>query len=361
MPESITTTYIGINPIAIRDKLGSTMAICLQPERTERHQLYDIINSKSHVVTGYVELQVEVSRITLTYHPLEKKSSEQSGEKQNEAGKPKDITGELKMGVSDFDTACQLLAAMGMHARSFEETKREIWSLGNASVAIDTWPWLDPFVTITAPTDKDVEEAAAKLEIKPDQKYESNVAGMYKDAHGIDESVFFNTPKLMFMSRPDWIKWEDPPKAEEAKPEEGKDGAQPAESQAPPLTHTADAAPVATPAPAGGLAPTAPTPASPATPAAEPPKAEEPAKPEEPPKVDESKPDEQKDEAKPEAAPEPKSEAPAHVSKLSSVISMPKRSFKSVTGRIRKLRERRKPLKPEEPPKADEPKPEDKK
>jgi len=235
MPESITRTYTGINPVAIRDKLVSAVAICVQPERTERHQLYDVINPQSHVVTGYIELQVETSRISLTYHPLEGKADTPA---THAASKPE--SPEIRMGVSDFDTACKLLSAMGMHPRSFEETKREMWSLGNASIAIDTWPWLDPFVTITAPTDKDIETAAVALGITEDQKYGSNIAGMYKDAHGIDESVFYNTPQLMFMSRPDWLKWEDPPEPpdatqppEPAAGEAPKDGKQSAEGEAP--------------------------------------------------------------------------------------------------------------------------------
>ena len=185
-----TITYVRINPPTVRDKMVGGMAICVQPDRTFRHQLYDVINPQSHVVTGKIELEVESSRISLTFSPN---------------AVPDTQAEELVMGVSDFDTAHRLLSAMGMHARSFQEVKREVWEMGKVTIALESWPWLDPFIIIGAPDKTSIEKIAIQLGLDNDQIYENDVLNMYRDKYGIDESMFYNTPKLMFMVRPSWV------------------------------------------------------------------------------------------------------------------------------------------------------------
>lgn len=46
---------------------------------------------------------------------------------------------------------------------SYEETKREVWRLGEAEVTIDTWPFLAPLVEIEAPTEATLQTTCERL------------------------------------------------------------------------------------------------------------------------------------------------------------------------------------------------------
>jgi adenylate cyclase class 2 len=70
---------------------------------------------------------------------------------------------EIEFNVSDYDGAVALIEAVGIKSKSVQETKREIWHMGDAEVVIDEWPWIDYFIEIEAPSETLVKETAAKL------------------------------------------------------------------------------------------------------------------------------------------------------------------------------------------------------
>jgi hypothetical protein len=222
MPERQTVTFVHVNPPSIRQKLVSQMAICTQTERTYRHQLYDVINPVSHVLTGSIGLETEPSRISLVYKPTASAAAKAAdpadapAHAEADAKKPfksdtsqlsdgLNADGEIVLGVSDFDLASALLRNMGMHPRTFQEVKREIWEHSGVTIGIESWPWIDPFVIIGAESRARIDETAAMLGLTSDLIYESDVPNLYRDAYGIDETMFFNTPKLMFLVRPSWV------------------------------------------------------------------------------------------------------------------------------------------------------------
>jgi adenylate cyclase class 2 len=47
--------------------------------------------------------------------------------------------------------------------KSFQESRRETWKLGDAEIVLDEWPWLDPYVEIEGPSESTVKDAAATL------------------------------------------------------------------------------------------------------------------------------------------------------------------------------------------------------
>jgi len=71
---------------------------------------------------------------------------------------------EIEVVVDDFEMAVKLFEATGLVSKSYQETKREVWSLSDATITIDIWPWLEPLVEIEAKTQESVKAAAAALE-----------------------------------------------------------------------------------------------------------------------------------------------------------------------------------------------------
>src|SRR3989344_5617999 len=47
--------------------------------------------------------------------------------------------------------------------KSYQETKREKWTMGNSEITIDTWPWIPTFLEIESPTEEEVKSIAKKL------------------------------------------------------------------------------------------------------------------------------------------------------------------------------------------------------
>jgi predicted adenylyl cyclase CyaB len=71
---------------------------------------------------------------------------------------------EIELVIDDFEAAVKLFEAIGLKYKSYQETKREVWSLKGAIVTLDLWPWLDPLVEIEADSGETVKAAATALQ-----------------------------------------------------------------------------------------------------------------------------------------------------------------------------------------------------
>ena len=98
---------------------------------------------------AYLRVRDEGYRVAMTYKQFDEMS----------------LTGakEIEFSVSDYDAAVALIKTIGLEARSVQETRREIWKLGETEIVIDEWPWIDPFIEVEAPSEALVKGAAEKL------------------------------------------------------------------------------------------------------------------------------------------------------------------------------------------------------
>ena len=46
---------------------------------------------------------------------------------------------------------------------TYQESKRETWTLGGAEVVIDEWPWINPYIEIEAENEAIVRDVATRL------------------------------------------------------------------------------------------------------------------------------------------------------------------------------------------------------
>jgi adenylate cyclase class 2 len=73
-----------------------------------------------------------------------------------------------------------LLTATGLKFRSFQETRRETWQLGEVEIVLDEWPWLDPYMEIEGPTEADLKEVAEKLGLDWNEVVYGDVMAAYR-------------------------------------------------------------------------------------------------------------------------------------------------------------------------------------
>jgi len=117
-------------------------------------------------IHSFVRVRDEGDKITLTYKKFEDELS---------------LTGtkEIHLEVDSYDDAVELIKALGLKPKAIEETKREIWELDGAEIALDEWPWLPPFMEIETQDESSMMSIASKLKLN------------IKDAmHGASDQVY---------------------------------------------------------------------------------------------------------------------------------------------------------------------------
>jgi len=63
---------------------------------------------------------------------------------------------------------------------SFQESRRETWEFDGATIELDEWPWLDPYVEIEGLREEDVKGAAKKLGLEWDNAIFGDVMAAYR-------------------------------------------------------------------------------------------------------------------------------------------------------------------------------------
>lgn len=149
---------------------------------------------------SFIRVRDESNKVTLTYKRIDDSSS---------------LTGtkEICLEVDDYDTAVDFIKTLGFEQKSIEETKREIWMLDGAEIALDEWPWLPPFMEIEAPDEKSMLVVANKLGLNMKDAMYSSVDFVYEHYYDVttDEVVahqdfwkeirFSETPKELEAAR----------------------------------------------------------------------------------------------------------------------------------------------------------------
>ena len=70
---------------------------------------------------------------------------------------------EVCLNIDDFSFAEKFLENIGCEKKAYQENYREIWELDNVEIAIDEWPFLEPFVEIEGKNEAEVKAVAEKL------------------------------------------------------------------------------------------------------------------------------------------------------------------------------------------------------
>ncbi|KKT15149.1 MAG: hypothetical protein UV96_C0018G0005 [Parcubacteria group bacterium GW2011_GWF2_43_38] len=122
-------------------------------------------------VGGWVRVRDEGDKITLAYKQLNDRSLHG--------------TKEVSVEVSDFNNTCQILEAVGLEAKSYQETKRETW---HYKITLDTWPWIPSVVEIEVESEEAVQQAAAELGFTWAEALHGSIENVYQKYYKVTES-----------------------------------------------------------------------------------------------------------------------------------------------------------------------------
>lgn len=190
MKNEIEAQFLDIDKEAMSIRLKEIGAKLEKPEVLMRRVVFD---TGEH---SFARVRDEGGKIVMTYKNV---SNDQS------------ILGteEVNIEVNDYDDAILFLQGCGLEIKAHQETKREIWSLGEVEICIDTWPWIPTFMEIEGPTEESVWEAAEKLGLSKSQAKFGSVDTTYQHYFGVDPDIVnMHTPEILFdIEPPEWVKY----------------------------------------------------------------------------------------------------------------------------------------------------------
>lgn len=187
MNPEIEAKFTRVNHDEVREKLRAVGAACERPMTLMRRAIY---HADANAHDAFFRVRDEGDKVTMTYKQFDDASS---------------IHGvkEIETTVGDYDAAVMILDQTGMLREAYQETKREVWHLGDVEIMLDEWPWVEPFVEIEGPSEDAVREVAEKLGYDWSEAVYGGVASVYVEKYqsmGEDAATIINrrTPVIRF-------------------------------------------------------------------------------------------------------------------------------------------------------------------
>jgi len=180
--EEIEAKFLDIDPNEIQQKLKLAGATRLF-DRMYRRRVFDYPDLRLDKIGAWLRLRDEGDKVTLAF-------KQRIGVKSyDNISKNDDGMEEVEITVSDFDKTAELIKAVGLVEKFYEENRRIRYMLGGVEVDIDFWPQLEPYLEIEGPSWEEVDGAASKLGLNPADKKIVVVYQLYKMT-GIEEKDY---------------------------------------------------------------------------------------------------------------------------------------------------------------------------
>jgi len=191
MDVEIEAKWLNVNLYMIREKLSDIGAILEQPERLMVRQVFDYPDKRLAKVRGWVRVRNEGNCVTLSYKQLNDRSLHG--------------TKEVSVVVEDYDSCCHFLESIGLVSKSYQETKRESWTLDGAEIELDTWPWIPSFVEIEAPNQSALKSVAKKLGFDFANALHGSVETAYQNVYRVTDKEIDSWDEIRFSDVPSWL------------------------------------------------------------------------------------------------------------------------------------------------------------
>ncbi|MDD5750662.1 MAG: CYTH domain-containing protein [Candidatus Pacebacteria bacterium] len=187
MQTEYEATFIDVDKEKIREKLKEAGAVLIKPERLMRRYTFNLPKGFEHK-DKFLRVRDEGDKITMTF-----KIVPEGGAKNIDEQK------EICFKVDDFDKAADFLREIGCCEKAYQETKRELWKIGDTEITIDQWPFLEPIVEVEGQSEAIVKEISEKLGFDYGKAKFCAVGTIYAEKYGVDENFINNhTPRIDF-------------------------------------------------------------------------------------------------------------------------------------------------------------------
>jgi len=161
--------FLNIDKEAVRTKLKGAGATLVRPEFFQKRVNFELPKERRSNDT-WLRVRDEGDKITLALKTIEGSSITDQKE--------------IQLTISDFNSAISLLELIGCEKKAPQESKRELWKIGDTEITIDTWPALETFVEIESKSEDEVKRIANLLGFDYTKAIFSAVGRLYKMKYG---------------------------------------------------------------------------------------------------------------------------------------------------------------------------------
>lgn len=192
MQPEIEAKFLNVEHSVLRERLQELGAVQKLPSRLMRRKNLDFADRRlDKTYNGWVRVRDEGDKATLSYKQVNDRTV--------------DGTKEVSVDVSDFDDTCLFLESIGLNSKSYQETKRESWTLDGVDIELDEWPWVKPFIEVEAQTEQELNNVVRKLNLHPDDATHGSVEIVYMAEYNVTEQEVNGWDTITFEPVPDWL------------------------------------------------------------------------------------------------------------------------------------------------------------
>jgi adenylate cyclase class 2 len=191
MQTEIEAKWLNIDHNTMRKKLKLAGARLVNSERLMKRKVFDYEDNRLNKIGGWIRVRDEGDKITLSYKQLNDRTLHG--------------TKEISVVVDDFNKTCDFLLSIGLFERSYQETKRESWTIDGAEIELDSWPWIPTLLEIEAKNEQILQNSAKKLGLDYDQALHGSVENAYQAVYDVTEAEIDSWNKIIFCDTPDWL------------------------------------------------------------------------------------------------------------------------------------------------------------
>jgi len=182
--------FVGINNDELLARIAGLGGGSVQERTLMKRHTFDFPDTERR--GEYIRVRDEGGRVTLSYK--HKVDATLSGMR------------EINLQVDDYGSAVNLITQLGMKPASYEENYRTTYLLNDATITLDEWPDLPPFIEIEASSEASVVEACRLLGLDIGQALFGDVGVVYRHVLGIDIGgmpiiTFANSPLYQLSRR----------------------------------------------------------------------------------------------------------------------------------------------------------------
>ena len=191
MQIELEAKFLDIDVGKLRAALKDGGATLVHPDRLMRRKNFDYPDRRLKKIRGWVRVRDEGDKVTLAYKQVVDRTIEG--------------TKEISLAVEDFDKISNLLLAIGINDKSYQETKRERWDFNGVEVTIDTWPWIPTFVELEGTSEGELKKVASRLGLDWGRALNGIVENAYQAYYSVSEEEVDSWENVTFIPVPDWL------------------------------------------------------------------------------------------------------------------------------------------------------------
>jgi adenylate cyclase class 2 len=190
MNTEIEATFLDVDHDELRDKLKALGAECIEPKHDMMRTTYDYPDLRLDKIAAWVRVRQEADKITMAFKHRQAENA--------------DGMKEVELVVSDYKDACSFLEAVGLTVKAKQETRRELWRLGDCEIMLDEWPWIPPYAEVEGPSEASVRTASEQLGFDYATAMFDSADGAYMKYFDVTRTEISTVP-IAFGPVPEWL------------------------------------------------------------------------------------------------------------------------------------------------------------